>query len=135
MPKVARVAGVAIALLWLASLALPVFTTCRPGYDHVEGWFLLAFGWWGIMAYTPAWFANFGMVILSLLLIIRGRAPIWLGILTGAIAATAWFFTDWYDDTGAVPICQYHAGYWLWFGAAAIALIAPFLPRLEKKAV
>jgi hypothetical protein len=39
-----RWSGFVILLLWAATLVLPVFTTCRPGYDHVEGWFVLAFG-------------------------------------------------------------------------------------------
>jgi hypothetical protein len=126
--------GIAILLMWAVSLALPVFTTCRAGYDHVGGWFLLGFGWMGVMAVQPAWFANIAILVIAGLLFWRRRAPIWLGIATVAIAACAWYFTDMYDDTGTVPICHYHAGYWLWLATAGVALLATFLPRPVQSA-
>jgi hypothetical protein len=124
-----RIAGIVILALWALSLALPVFTTCRPGYDHVGGWFLLGFGWMGLMLLQPAWLANWLIVIIAAILLAERRAPIWLGVLMAAIAGGAWFFTAWYDDTGNVPICHYHAGYWLWLATAVVALLATFLPK------
>ena len=127
--SVSRAAGIVILLMWAVSLVLPVFSTCRSGYDHVGGWFLLGFGWMGAMVLQPAWFANWLIVIIAAILLAERRAPIWLGVLTALVAGGAWFFTDWYDDTGNVPICHYHAGYWLWFATADVALLATFLPR------
>jgi hypothetical protein len=124
---VPRAAGALILLLWLASLPLPVFATCHSGGNYTEGWSLLAYGWFGFLVLNPAWLANIGMMIVPLLLIIRGRAPIWLGIATGLIAATAWFFTDMYDDQGSIPICYRGAGYWVWLAVGALTLLAPFL--------
>jgi hypothetical protein len=126
--------GLLVLATWVVSLFLPVFTTCRPGYDHVEGWFLLAYGWFGIMAYVPAWFANLFVLVVGALLVLEMRVPVWLGTLAALFAATAWWFTDWYDDTGAVPICHYHAGYWIWLGAALIAFLVPVMVKLCTKA-
>jgi hypothetical protein len=127
--SLSRIAGIVILLMWAVSLVLPVFTTCRPGYDHVGGWFLLGFGWMGVMMLQPAWFANWLIVIIATILLAERRAPIWLGIVTAIVAGAAWFFTAWYDDTGDVPICHYHAGFWLWLATAVAALLATFLPR------
>jgi hypothetical protein len=102
--SLSRIAGIIVLLMWAVSLALPVFTTCRPGYDYVGGWFLLGFGWFGIMALQPAWFANWLIVIIAAILSAERRAPIWLGVVTVIVAGCAWYFTDWYDDTGNVPI-------------------------------
>jgi len=127
-----RWAGLAILLLWTASLILPVFTTCRAGYDHVGGWFLLMFGWFGILMLIPAWFANFFVLAVATILVLEMRPPIWLGLLGAILAATAWWWTAWQDDTGAVPICHYHAGYWLWLAVAALAAIVPILIRRAR---
>lgn len=124
-----RIAGIAIFAMWAASLVLPVFTTCRAGYDHVGGWFVLMMGWMGVMALQPAWFANILILVMAALLIWRHHAPIWLGVITAVVAACAWYFTDMYDDTGNVPICHYHAGYWLWLATAGVALLATLIPR------
>ena len=132
--SVRRFAGLLILLMWGVSLALPVFSTCRAGYDHVGGWFVLMIGWMGVMILQPAWFANVLIVIIAVLMLAGRRAPIWLGIVTAAIAGAAWLFTDMYDDTGNVPICHYHAGYWLWLATAGVALLATFLPRPARTA-
>ena len=129
-----RTAGLLILIVWLASLALPVFTTCRPGYDHVGGWFMLLMGWMGVAVVQPAWFANILILIVAGLLLAHRRAPVWLGVLTAAVAACAFYFKDMYDDTGTVPICHYHAGYWLWLGAAAFALVATWATRKADSA-
>jgi hypothetical protein len=118
-----RILGAVILLMWAVSLVLPVFTTCRAGYDHVGGWFLLLMGWLGVLEVQPAWFANILIVLIAILLMVRQRASIWLGI------PAALYFTDMYDDTGNVPICHYHAGYWLWLATAGAALLATFIPR------
>jgi hypothetical protein len=118
--------------MWGVSLALPVFTTCRPGYDHVGGWFLLLMGWMGVMIAQPAWFANLLILVIAGILLAGRRAPIWLGIITAALAACASYFTAMYDDTGTVPICHYHAGYWLWLATAGVALIATFIARRHQ---
>jgi hypothetical protein len=83
------------------------------------------------MAYMPAWFANLFVVIVGTVLVLEMQPWIWMGVLGAAFAATAWWFTDWYDDTGAVPICHYHAGYWLWLGVALIALVVPVIVRVD----
>ena len=128
----ARIAGFVILAMWALSLILPVFTTCRPGYDHVEGWFVLAFGWFGVLAYMPAWFANLFILAVGALLVLERRPPVWLGALAAICGATAWWFTDWYDDTGNVPICHYHAGYWLWLAVALIVLLVPVIVRARN---
>jgi hypothetical protein len=124
-----RRVGLFILVLWLVSLALPVFTTCRPGYDHVGGWFILLMGWMGVIVVQPAWFANILILIVAIILIAHRRAPVWLGVLTAALAACALYFKDMVDDTGNVPICHYHAGYWLWLGTGALVLIATVTTR------
>jgi hypothetical protein len=129
-----RRAGALILIMWLVSLALPVFTTCRPGYDHVGGWFMLLMGWMGVMVIQPAWFANILILIIAGLLIAGKRAPIWLGVPAAALAGCGLYFKDMYDDTGSVPICHYHAGYWLWFATAAVALLATFFVRSSQTA-
>ena len=121
--------GIAILALWATSLALPAFSTCRAGYDHVGGWFVLMMGWMGVIILQPAWIANIGILIIAVILIAKRHAPIWLGIPTALLAGCALYFTDMVDDTGNVPICHYHAGYWLWLAVAALALAATFLPR------
>ncbi len=129
-----RLAGFLILLLWTLSLILPAFSTCRPGYDHVGGWFLLLLGWLGLLTLTPAWLANFFILGVGVTLALGKRPPIWLGVLAAGFAVTAWWWTAWGDDTGLVPICHYHAGYWLWLAAAALALIAPVAARRRGKA-
>lgn len=128
-PIARRVAGLFVLALWGVSLALPVFTTCRTGYDHVAGWFLLAFGWMGFMAGMPAWLANIFVPISALILAVGNRVPMWVGIVGGGLAATALFWKSWVDDTGNVPICHYHPGYWVWLAAAAIVLLVSILDR------
>ncbi len=127
--------GLLVLVTWAASLFLPVFTTCRPGYDHVQGWFVLAFGWFGIMAYMPAWFANVFVLIVGAMLVLEMRPPVWLGALAVIFAATAWWFTDWYDDTGNVPICHYHAGYWVWLGGALFTFAASVIVRMLARSM
>src|SRR5215470_16150558 len=100
--------GLAILLAWTASLALPVFTTCTPGYDHVQGWFLLLFGWLGFLTVTPAWLANGLMAGIGVALLFNQRPPLWLGVFTAVIAGTAWWWRAWADDVGERPICHYH---------------------------
>jgi hypothetical protein len=129
-----RIAGIIILLMWAVSLALPVFTACRSGYDDTGGWMLLLIGWMGVMVMQPAWFANILIVLVAALLLSRQRAPIWLGVFTAAVAACAWYFTDMYDDTGAVKVCHYQPGYWLWLATAAVALAATFIPRPPQSA-
>ncbi len=129
-----RIAGILILLMWAASLALPTISACRAGYDHAPGVFLLAIGWMGLLMLQPAWIANILILVIAGMLLVRQRAPIWLGVLTVVIAGCGWFFTALYDDTGPVPICHYHAGYWLWFATAAVALLATFLLRAPAKA-
>lgn len=124
-----RILGAVILLMWAVSLVLPVFTTCRAGYDHVGGWFLLLMGWLGVLEVQPAWFANILIVLIAILLMVRQRASIWFGIPAALLAVCALYFTDMYDDTGNVPICHYHAGYWLWLATAGAALLATFIPR------
>jgi hypothetical protein len=132
--SMSRYAGILILVMWVASLILPVFSTCRAGYDHVGGWFMLMMGWMGVIVLQPAWFANLLMLVIAGLLLARGHAPVWLGVLTVIIAAPAWLFKEMTDDTGAVPICHYHAGYWLWFATAVVALLATFIPRPAQTA-
>ena len=124
-----RLAGFLILALWVVSLILPVFSTCRPGYDHVGGWFLLLFGWFGVFVLMPAWLANPLILGIGGTLAFGRRPPIWLGVLTAGLAATAWWWTAWQDDAGSAPICRYHAGYWLWLVTAALVLIAPIALR------
>jgi hypothetical protein len=131
-PSALRAIGAIILGLWAVSLLLPVFTTCRPGYDHVQGWFLLALGWFGFMAFMPAWLANMFILLMGTMLVLEFRPRLWIGIACAVFAATAWWFTDWYDDTGAVPICHYHAGYWLWLAVALIVLAVPLIVRLRS---
>src|SRR5215469_9026544 len=106
--------GLAILLTWILSLALPVFTTCAPGYDHVRGLVLLALGWFGVLALMPAWLANGLIVGIGGALLVQRRPPVWLGLLTATIASTALWWKAWGDDLGERPICHYHTGYWLW---------------------
>ena len=124
-----RIASIATLLIWGASLALPTLTTCSSGYDHAPGVFLLAIGWMGAFAFQPAWLANILMVVVAIMLLVRQRAPVWLGIATALIAACGFYFPAIYDDRGTIPICHYHVGYYLWFVAAAAALIGTFLSR------
>ena len=127
-----QLVGFLVLAPWTLSLAVPVFSTCRPGYDHVGGWFLLLFGWFGVFVFMPAWLANIFILAVGGVLAFGRRPPIWLGVLAGGFAATAWWWKEWQDDTGAVPICHYHAGYWLWLASAAVALIAPIAMRWIK---
>ena len=129
-----RQVGLFILALWVGSLILPVFSTCRPGYDHVGGWFLLLFGWFGVLVLMPAWLANGFILGIGITLAFGRRPPIWLGVLAVGFAATAWWWTAWQDDTGAVPICHYHSGYWLWLATAAVALIASIAVRRMGRA-
>ncbi|HEY5338174.1 MAG TPA: hypothetical protein VIJ85_08230 [Rhizomicrobium sp.] len=123
-----RSAGFLILGLWIVSLVLPAFSSCNAGYRDTGGWFLLLFGWFGVLEMMPAWFANIFIVLIALLLIFHRRAPIWLGIPAAVLAATAWWWTAWQDDSGPVPICHYQAGYWLWLAVGALALVVTFLP-------
>jgi hypothetical protein len=126
---VRRWLGLVILLTWTASLALPVFTTCRTGYDHVGGWVLLLLGWLGLLTLMPAWLANFLIVGIGGALFFRRRPPIWLGVLAAILAGTAWWWKAWADDTGEVPICHYHAGYWLWLAIGALTLLATIIAQ------
>jgi hypothetical protein len=125
--------GLLILLTWTASLALPVFSACRTGYDHVGGWVLLLLGWLGFLTLMPAWLANFLIVGIGVARFFRRRTPIWLGALTAILAATALWWKAWRDDTGEVPICHYHAGYWLWLASAALALLATIMARFGTR--
>jgi hypothetical protein len=120
-----------ILLTWTASLALPVFTSCRTGYDHVGGWVLLLLGWLGLLTLMPARLANFLIVGIGGALFFHRRPPIWLGVLTAILAGTAWWWKAWGDDTGELPIRHYHEGYWLWLTIAALTLLATIIARFS----
>ncbi len=124
-----RIAGIVILLMWGASLALPTLTTCSSGYDHAPGIFLLAIGWLVCSNSSRPGSHNILIVVIAGLLLVRQRAPVWLGAATALIAACGSYFPNIYDDRGTIPICHYHAGYYLWFAAAAAALIGTFLSR------
>ena len=63
--SISRIVGGLILLMWAVSVALPVFTTCRSGYDHFPGLFLLAIGWMGLLTLQPAWLANIAIVVIA----------------------------------------------------------------------
>ena len=126
--------GFLILAMWLASLVLPVFTACGPGYDNTPGYMILLIGWMGLLIIQPAWFANLLIVAVIIVLLLRNRVPLWLGIATPLVAAPALFFTDMYDDRGAIPICHYQTGYWLWLATAGMALLATLLTRGDEPA-
>ena len=117
--------GLLILLLWAISLILPVFTTCRPGSYYVEGYVLLMFGWYGLSVGAPAWIANLFIVAIGGVLALGRRPWMLLGILCAAFTACALWFTDWYSYGGAMPICHYYAGYWLWIAVGFIAAVIP----------
>lgn len=128
-PVSRRWAGVLILAMWVASLILPVFSACNHNYDETGGWFLLAAGWFGFLVLQPAWLANWFILAVGVVLVLNKRPPIWLGMLAGIFAAPAWWWKEWNDDSGSVPICHYHSGYWLWLAVAGVCVIVPFLTR------
>ncbi|MEI9929781.1 MAG: hypothetical protein WDM89_04250 [Rhizomicrobium sp.] len=96
-----------------------------------KAWVLLLMGWLGVLAFMPAWFANVWILAVGVLLVLKKRPPVWLGVLAPIFAASAWWWTNWYDDTGNVPICHYHAGYWVWLGAALASLAVTLIVRMR----
>lgn len=122
-----------MAVLWLSSLALPVWET-RSNHDGdwstVPGVLPALIGWLGILVKCPAWFANPFLIVLGVTLFKKPGAGFWLSLVAIALAASAYTMPGLYGDNDEAVIMGRLIGFYIWLGsfltiALAHALLAP----------
>lgn len=124
----ARWATLASIALFAVSLGLPVFHT-----DHNNHWLGLSItvvGWVAALEFIFAWYAN-PLVALAWFLLLMGVARKATLLLTAgavALAATAFFVTDFSNISSRERVLEVGPGLYVWFASMVLALVAAILP-------
>jgi hypothetical protein len=122
--------------VWLAasvamfawSLIGPAFyqdsTGSASGEAGLEGWFLLAVGYYGIVFGSIAWFANPALCAAWLLLLLK--QPRWAAASAAtavALGLSSLLLQEYSNGNAHHRISHYSAFYWLWIGSAAVVFL------------
>jgi len=112
---------------YASSLSLPalLFENREP----LTGFSILAWGWWGFIAGSPAWGAN-PLYLFALYAQLTGKYKLALelssvSLLLGSCSffAKAW----WFDEGSATPITKLGTGFYIWILSFFILLIGSML--------
>ena len=111
----------ASVMLYLASLALPALLFAQ--HVPLSGLDVLAWGWWGLLTWDPAWYANPAYVTTIVLIAMRrfgaalvaGAFAVLVGI--SSFFAQAW----WFNEGSGTPITALGTGFYVWLLALALA--------------
>jgi hypothetical protein len=124
-------------LLWGLAVALPVWETrSKQSGDWwvVRGYFPALIGCLGLLAKCPAWFANFMLIPLCIMLTKRRKGGLMLSVVAFAVAASAYILPAIYGDDDEALIVRRLVGFYFWLGsfltiALAHALLATGMQR------
>jgi hypothetical protein len=126
----AQVRTLLIALSWAlysVSLFLPalLFNTRGP----LEGYWVLIWGWWGLMGMSPAWLANLTFYAAGIACI-TGKDVFarWAGGLTLLLGLSSFAAKEWWFSEGSgTPIRALGSGFYLWMASFVALLVACFI--------
>jgi hypothetical protein len=133
-PELLRKPNLPSLLVALAALALYFTALCLPTilFERTQpliGYYILLWGWWGILAGSLAWYANI-VLLFAARYYFKGRsgraaaaACIALGLAATAPLAREWWFTE----AGGTQISGLGLGYRFWLGSIALFVLATFL--------
>lgn len=137
---IGRIGVMAVSpLLYVSSLPLVAFV-CADG-RRIEGWVVLAWGWFGLLMLNPAWLANVVYAAAVLISAFRlygvaaGVGAFAFGLGLFAFAAGEWYFSE----SGGTKIVRLGPAYYVWmasFGvmAAGNAWLAVARARAKESA-
>ena len=116
-----------VASLFLVSL----FTT---GED-IRGFWILLLGWFGLLIFQFAWYANMLNLLALLLLHKRPFISFMLSSLALLLATQSFYFTEIPTSTsgGKLFIKELGLGFYLWYFAQLVFLIATFIEIFQSK--
>lgn len=116
-----RMLGVLFGLAWVVSLVFPA-AYLQKG-DQIPGIVVLMFGWFGLFMFQLAWLANFAFLLTLPVFALKDRSrSVFLrisGVFLLFCAASAFFWSDWPDDSSSNPVVAFGSGFYLWIFAVA----------------
>jgi len=123
--------------IYLISLSQPAMT-----FEHrepISGLYVLCWGWWGILTFNFAWFANPSFVAGSVALL-RGKSQ--LAALCGVVAVALSFHSLaakewWFNEGSGTRITGLGIAFKLWvisLGSLLVAAIVQYFWQLRKSA-
>jgi hypothetical protein len=112
--------------LYVAALSLPAFIF-KDGM--LPGWYVLSFGWYGLLTLNVAWFANpVYMYSLSQMLRMRYRRAKWIALAATAISLQSWMADAWWFNEGwGTPILALGNAYFVWTLSLLVLVAAAWL--------
>lgn len=122
-------------LLYFISLFLPALLFAH--HEPLFGGYVLAWGWWGVLTFDFAWFAN---LTYALALISYKDNNKWLSKqvcnITIVLGLTSYFTKEWWftEATGA-PIKGLGIGYYVWMLSFSMLLLGCYLASTPNPAV
>ena len=127
-----------IAILWIASLTLPVW---RTGDETHKGYEILGIGCLGLVSGQVQWLGN-PLILLTCYVALRSSVNGWLlaalsVCLTAILVASAlkrslWMSTAGPPSVASTRIEQKYAGYYLWLAAVLLsAVLAAYLALMS----
>ena len=136
-----RLMPMAAVACFVLALAYPSVGTCSNNpADHAVHWLdntmLALFGWLGVLAGQFGWYANITLFCIAMI-VIFGRQPFYALLIAhaallvlGTISLVPGVGIDIpVNEAFSEPICRLGAGFWLWFMANVIGLIAGISAR------
>lgn len=124
------------ALLWCASLPLPVWDTRSDHtgeWDAPPGLLPALLGWLGIFALCPAWFANVLLIAVLIAPFKWPRAAFPLAVVAFVLACTAYMMPGIYGDADEAVIVGRRIGFYLWLGSFLAIALAYAIPAPGSK--
>ncbi|MCP3734660.1 hypothetical protein M9979_07220 [Sphingomonas sp. RP10(2022)] len=121
--------GVVAAVLFVASLALPVATAQQTqGLTTITGLNLLLIGPLGALNGQFGWFATPCLAVAIYATVTRrpclsGRGRVIVILAMGIALIDALFWTDYPNDGGPGPIVSFGTGYYLWIAAVVVGAL------------
>jgi hypothetical protein len=128
------VIGCSLAVFF-ASLFFPALLFAD--HEPQSGATLLAWGWWGLLTFDFAWFANPAYLAAMLALALRfHRAARILSAIAVALACLSFTTTEWWFNEGnATPVLGLGPAFYLWLLSLGILLVGSFLVRLPSSVI
>lgn len=132
--KTIRLVGLASSLaLYATALALPAFhfSNYRP---YLTGYSVLGWGWWGVLSFNFAWFAN-PLLWAAWLAFWRtnNRRALSLSLWALLLSFQSFFAREWWFNEGSgTPIDRLGIGFYLWVAAIVAVITSSLLMRRRE---
>jgi hypothetical protein len=127
------VLGISIAL-YLASLLLPAITFAH--HEPLSGLHVLAWGWWGLVSFNLAWFANPAYLLAVIGLLCRRYKTAAIASAGACVLGLSSFLAKqwWFNEGSGTPIAGLGAGFYVWMlGLLVLAFGAVIAFRTNRK--